>query len=65
MSMMNKKVVLAMGGLMLSSIAVVANANATDFQATELATGYQLSAVEASCGADKVKTDTKSKEAKL
>lgn len=64
MNMMNKKVVLAMGGLMLSSIAVTGNASAATFQATELAAGYQLSAAEAACGADKAKTDDKNKEAK-
>lgn len=64
MNMMNKKVVSAMGGLMLSSIAVASNAGAATFQATELTAGYQLSAAEAACGADKAKTDDKSKEAK-
>lgn len=64
MNMMNKKVVSAMGALMLGSIAVANNANAATFQATELAAGYQLSAAEAACGADKAKTDDKSKEAK-
>lgn len=64
MNMMNKKVVSAMGALMLSSIAVANNANAATFQATEMAAGYQLSAAEAACGADKAKTDDKNKEAK-
>ncbi|WP_333797675.1 HvfA family oxazolone/thioamide-modified RiPP metallophore [Rheinheimera sp.] len=62
MNMLHKKVVSAVGVLVLGSISTAASANT--FQATELAAGYQLSAAEASCGADKVKTDGKSKEAK-
>ncbi|WP_306518749.1 hypothetical protein [Rheinheimera sp.] len=62
MSTFNKKVVSAVGVLVLGSITTAVSA--TTFQATELAAGYQLSAAEAACGADKAKTDDKSKEAK-
>ncbi len=58
MKNMQQKMAAAMGTLLLSSIATV-NAAETSFQAVELAAGYQLSAAEAACGADKKKTDDK------
>ncbi len=58
MKNMQQKMAAAMGTLLLSSIATV-NAAESSFQAVELAAGYQLSAAEAACGADKKKTDDK------
>ncbi len=58
MKNMQQKMAAAMGTLLLSSLATV-NAAETSFQAVELAAGYQLSATEAACGADKKKTDDK------
>lgn len=53
-----QKIAAAMGTLLLSSLAT-AQAADSSFQAVELAAGYQLSATEAACGADKKKTDDK------
>lgn len=53
-----QKIAAAMGTLLLSSLASVQAADSS-FQAVALATGYQLSAVEAACGAEKKKTDDK------
>jgi uncharacterized low-complexity protein len=53
-----QKIAAAMGTLLLSSLAT-AHAAESSFQAVALAAGYQLSAVEAACGADKKKTDDK------
>lgn len=58
MKNMQQKMAAAMGTLLLSSLATV-NAAETSFQAAELAAGYQLSATEAACGADKKNTDDK------
>ena len=57
MTTVNRKMVTAVGVFVLGSMTTVGAANATGFQATELAGGYQLAAMEASCGADKAKTD--------
>ena len=63
------KITMAMGALLLSSLAT-ASAQAATFTATELATGYQVTAPEGSCGGtkkadDKTTTaDDKSKEGK-
>jgi len=64
MTTINRKMVTAVGAFVLGSMATVGAANATGFQATELVAGYQLAAMEASCGADKTKTDDKAKEGK-
>lgn len=56
MKNMQQSMAAAMGTLLLSSIAT-ANAAEISFQAVELTAGYQLSATEAACGADKKKTD--------
>jgi uncharacterized low-complexity protein len=64
MTTVNRKMVTAVGVFVLGSMATVGSAQATGFQATELAGGYQLAAMEAACGADKAKTDDKAKEGK-
>jgi uncharacterized low-complexity protein len=64
MTTVNRKMVTAVGAFVLGSLATVGTANATGFQATELAGGYQLAAMEAACGADKAKSDDKAKEGK-
>ena len=64
MTTVNRKMVTAVGVFVLGSMATVGAANATGFHATELTGGYQLAAMEASCGADKAKTDDKAKEGK-
>jgi uncharacterized low-complexity protein len=64
MTTVNRKMGTAVGAFVLGSLATVSVANATGFQATELAAGYQLVAMEASCGADKTKADDKAKEGK-
>lgn len=64
MTTTNRKMASAVGVFVLGSLATVGAVNANGFQATELAGGYQLVAMEAACGADKAKTDDKSKEAK-
>jgi uncharacterized low-complexity protein len=63
MNTTQRKVVSTVGAFVLGSLATVSTANATGFQATELVAGYQLAAMEASCGADKAKTDDKAKAA--
>ncbi len=64
MTTVNRKMVSAVGAFVLGSMATVGVASASGFQATELAAGYQLAAMEASCGADKTKAGDKAKEAK-
>jgi uncharacterized low-complexity protein len=64
MTTINRKVTTAVGVFVLGSLSSMGTAQAIDFSATELSGGYQLAATEASCGADKAKTDDKAKEAK-
>jgi len=59
MTTVNRKMVSAVGVFVLGSIATVGTAQAAGFQATELTSGYQLAAMEASCGADKAKDKAK------
>ena len=54
-----KPMVAAAGAFVLGSIMSAGVVQAATFQATELAVGYELSATEASCGADKAKKDDK------
>ncbi|MFN6969524.1 MAG: hypothetical protein ACK4NN_01605 [Rheinheimera sp.] len=64
MSTTNRKMTTAVGVFVLGSLSSIGAVQAMDFSATELAGGYQLAVTEASCGADKTKTDDKAKEAK-
>lgn len=64
MTTINRKVTTAVGVFVLGSLSSIGSVQAIDFSATELSGGYQLAATEAACGADKSKTDDKSKEAK-
>jgi uncharacterized low-complexity protein len=56
-----RKSVLTMNALVIASLATITVGSQTAFAAIELDAGYQLSAMEASCGAEKDKADTKDK----
>jgi len=64
MSTNNRKMTTAVGVFVLGSLSSIGAVQAMDFNAAELSGGYQLAATEASCGADKTKSDDKAKEAK-
>lgn len=55
-----------LNALVLASLATLAAGSTTTFAATEMAAGYEVAAMEASCGADKQKTENtdKAKEGK-